>query len=52
MMLTFRKSGVRPIMPKLVRAQCDIITRRRTRSSGVLGAMNDRPTRSPVLGER
>src|SRR6516225_9280890 len=45
------KSGERPIMPQVVRAQLSIITRRASSSSLVRGMMNDRPTRSPLLGE-
>ena len=52
MRLALRKSGVRPIIPHVARAQCRIMTRRRARSSWLRGVMNDRPTRSPVVGDR
>ena len=45
------KSGERPIMPQVERAQFSIITRRFSRSSLVRGMMNDRPSGSPVFGE-
>jgi hypothetical protein len=45
------KSGERPIMPHVARAQRSIISRRRTRSSIVFGMMNERPTASPEVGE-
>ena len=45
------KSGERPIMPQVVRAQLSIMARRFSRSSRVRGMMNDNPTRSPVVGE-
>ena len=45
------KSGERPIMPQVVRAQFSIITRRVSRSSRVRGMRNDRPTRSPLVGD-
>ena len=45
------KSGERPIMPQVARAQCSIMTRRRSSSSRVLGMMKDSPTRSPLVGE-
>ena len=46
-----RKSGVRPIMPQLARAQWDIMIRRRSRSSKLRGMIWDNPTLSPLLGE-
>ena len=49
--LTLRKSGVRPIIPQVIRAQLRIIWWRRSRSSWVLGVMKDRPTWSPVVGD-
>src|SRR5437773_1438364 len=49
--VTFMKSGERPIMPHVVRAQCIIMTRRRSSSSRVRGMMNESPTRSPVVRE-
>ena len=45
------KSGERPIMPQVARAQCSIMTRRRSSSSRVRGMMKDRPTRSPLVGD-
>ena len=45
------KSGERPIMPQVARAQFSIMTRRLSRSSRVRGMMKDSPTRSPELGE-
>ena len=51
MMLTFMKSGLRPIIPKVARAQWRIMIRRASRSSLVRGMMNDVPTRSPVVGD-
>ena len=38
-------------MPQLAQAQCDIISRRRSRSSAVRGTMKEIPTGSPVAGE-
>ena len=49
--LTFRKSGVRPIIPQVILAQLRIISRRRSKSSWVLGVRKDRPTWSPVVGD-
>src|SRR5437879_799172 len=49
--VTFMKSGERPIIPHVARAQCDIMTRRRSSSSRVRGTMKDRPTRSPLVGD-
>ncbi len=49
--VTFMKSGERPTMPHVARAQCSIIVRRCSSSSFVRGMMNDSPTRSPVVGE-
>ena len=49
--LTFIKSGERPIMPHVVRAHCSIMSRRCSSSGSVRGIMNDKPTRSPVVGE-
>ena len=48
---TLRKSGDRPIMPQLTRAQLVIMPRRRSRSSMVRGIMKDNPTGSPVEGD-
>jgi hypothetical protein len=45
------KSGARPIMPHVVRAQRSIIARRSTSSSLVRGMMKDNPTRPPLVGE-
>ena len=45
------KSGERPIMPQVARAQCSIIVRRCSRSWRVRGTMNERPTRSPLVGD-
>ena len=45
------KSGERPIMPQVARAQCSIIVRRCSRSCRVRGTMNERPTRSPLVGD-
>jgi hypothetical protein len=45
------KSGERPIIPQVERAQFSIITRRRSSSSPVRGMMKERPTRSPLCGE-
>src|SRR2546426_4274868 len=45
------KSGERPIMPHVVRAQCSIMTRRCSSSSLVRGMMKDNPTRSPLDGD-
>ncbi len=45
------KSGERPIMPQVARAQFSIMTRRVSRSSRVRGIRNDSPTRSPVVGD-
>src|SRR5712691_9532851 len=49
--VTFMKSGERPIMPHVARAQCSIIVRRCSRSCRVRGTMNDNPTRCPLLGD-
>ena len=49
--VTFMKSGERPIIPQVARAQCSIMLRRRTRSSCVRGMMNESPTGSPVVGD-
>src|SRR5437667_42692 len=49
--VTFMKAGERPIIPPVGRAQCDIMTRRRSSSSRVRGTMKDRPTRSPLVGD-
>ena len=49
--VTFMKSGERPIMPLVVRAQFSIIWVRVSSSSRVFGLSNERPTRSPVDGD-
>ena len=51
MIIAFRKSGLRPIIPALHSAQVLNIVRRRTRSSTLRGWMWDSPTRSPVVGD-
>ena len=45
------KSGERPIMPQVARAQFSIILLRRSRSSRVRGMMKESPTRSLEEGE-
>ena len=45
------KSGERPIMPQVERAQFSIILLRVSSSSRVFGLSNERPTRSPVVGD-
>src|SRR5215467_12813201 len=45
------KSGERPIMPHVLRAQRSIIAPRRASSSWVRGMMNESPRRSPLAGE-
>ncbi len=45
------KSGERPIMPQVVRAQFSIMARRFSRSSRVRGMMKESPTRSPLVGD-
>jgi hypothetical protein len=45
------KSGERPIIPQVCRAQRSIMPRRRSSSSRVRGMMNDSPTRSPLDGD-
>ena len=49
--VTFIKSGERPIIPQVERAQFSIIFCRVSSSSRVLGLANERPTRSPVCGD-
>ena len=49
--MTFMKSGDRPIMPQVARAQCSIIARRCSSSGLVRGMMKDNPTRSPLVGD-
>ena len=45
------KSGERPIMPQVARAQCSIMARRRSSSARVRGMMKESPTRSPLVGD-
>jgi hypothetical protein len=45
------KSGERPIMPQVARAQLSIISRRASSSAWVRGTMKDWPRRSPLVGE-
>lgn len=45
------KSGLRPVMPHVARAQWAIMVCRRSRSCTVLGMMNESPTGSPVVGD-
>ena len=45
------KSGLRPVMPHVARAQWAIMVCRRSRSCIVLGMMNESPTGSPVVGD-
>ncbi len=49
--MAFRKSGVRPIISKGMRAQFVIIWRRCSRCWTVLGTMNEVPTLSPLVGD-
>ena len=48
---TFRKSGVRPIIPHDTCAHRRIMLRRASRSSTLLGVMKDSPTGSPLVGD-
>ena len=45
------KSGERPIMPQVERAQFSIILLRVSSPSLVVGVSNERPTGSPVVGD-
>ena len=45
------KSGDRPIMPQVARAQFSIMRRRVSSASRVFGMSNDRPTGSPLEGD-
>ncbi len=45
------KSGERPIMPQVARAQFSIILLRVCSASRVCGISNERPTDSPVVGD-
>src|SRR5262249_7038827 len=49
--VTFMKSGERPTMPQVARAQCSIIVRRCSRACRRRGTVTDSPTRSPVVGD-
>jgi hypothetical protein len=49
--VTFMKSGERPIMPQVARAQFSIIFERVSSASLVFGMSKERPTGSPVEGE-
>ena len=48
---TFRKSGVRPIIPQETCAHRRIMSRLSSRSAFVFGVMNDSPTCSPLVGD-
>src|SRR6266851_567035 len=49
--VTFMKSGERPIMPQVERAQFSIIRLRASSPSRVVGLSKERPTGSPLVGE-